>query len=182
VLSCSNAETEAIPPKPESGAEENFKIGVSTPVKDAAGIWTVKVSATTNVYRGSYPEDVFYGEISVSFPGISNVANIKQYTTDMPKGIKLIPLGAELSTKYGEGTSVKTTYPVLEAYKETWGSYDTREITFKILPEKKGTFTFYVKAQGLVSIENRLYPVYSPVAGTKDQQSEYVSVHTFTVD
>jgi hypothetical protein len=182
-LSCSNAETEPIPPKPESRAEESFKIGVSTPVKDTAGILTVIVSATTNVYRGSSPQEVVNGKISVSFPGISNVANIKQYTTDMDKGIKLIPPGEYLSTRYGEGIMVKTTYPVLEAREEVWDSRvfnnpETKQVTFKVLPEKKGTFTFYVKAQGTVRVENTPdVLVYSPVAGAKDEHFEYVFVY-----
>jgi len=54
-------------------------------------------------------------------------------------------------------------------------------ITFQVRPEHAGTFTFYVKAYGEVFAEGTLMTVHEPLSGTKDQQNEYVQVHSFQV-
>ena len=181
--SCRSEEPVSTPSPPVSGDLSDFVIEVEEPNNVRVLMWspvTVWVTNTTYVSPDSYKNVVVGATVGVSFPDISDVNNIQFVGTDLST-YELYAPGQKVNTSYGSGDEITAKYPVLEAHLERWKYYERKAINFKVLPEKVSTFNLYVKAHGWAQAENIAVMVIEPDSGTKDQQNEYVQVHSFQV-
>jgi hypothetical protein len=186
-LSCRSDEPELTPSPPTSEAEaaEDFRIEVIKPDSVTWSLSWVTVWIFCDLNDRYQDLEVNSATIAVSFPEISDVTNVMFYSSTMDSHSKYAP-GDEVSTDYGRGGQITAQYPILEGHKGTWiqGTQDgeRREtFTFRVRPENEGTFTFYVKVYGSVETESTSVLLYGPSSGTKDQQNEFVQVHSFQV-
>lgn len=179
--SCRSEEPESTPPPPTSEAGQNFFIEVTKPDDARQSEWAfIFIYVTCKIDWFAEVDEVQFGTIGISFPDLSDAKNISfwSYTLDQHR---IYAHGEGVYTKYGYGSEVRAAYPILEGYQTTWKRNVRQNITFQVRPEHAGTFTFYVKAYGSVWQEGALMTVHEPLSGEKDQQNEYVQVHSFQV-
>lgn len=183
---CSNVAEE---PKQKSApltseAGQNFLIEVVKPDDARQMDWALVVVWVTCTYQRShfgYDVDVIKGTtVSVSFPDLSDVKNVSFWSSTLENHHTYAP-GEKVYTDYGNGYQVEAQYPILEGDQRNMEYGDKEYIAFQVRPERSGKFTFYVKAYGYLWLETLYVTLCEPDDGTKDEQNEYVQVHSFQV-
>lgn len=179
--SCRSEEPESTPPPPTSEAGQNFFIEVTKPDDARQSEWAfIFVNATCKLDSFTTVDEVKSGTIGICFPYLSDVKDISlwSYTLDQ---YHIYAPGEKIASKYGTGSEITVPYPIVEAHQATWARDARQNITLQVRPEHAGTFTFFVKAYGYFYTGSFAVTAHEPLGGTKDEQEEYVQVHSFEV-
>ena len=174
-------EPESTPPPPTSEAGQNFLIEVTKPDDARQSEWAfIFVYATCKLDLFTNVDKVQSGTIGICFPYLSDVKDISLWSQTLDQYHIYAP-GEKIASKYGTGNEITVPYPIVEAHQATWARDARQNITLQVRPEHADTFTFFVKAYGYFSTGSFAVTAHEPLGGTKDEQEEYVQVHSFEV-
>lgn len=141
-----------------------------------------------------FPKSIFLGEkatITVIASNQGAPADWQTLQLSFPIGIvskdikigkcipecKIYPVGTRVGGAYGETQSIATRYPFIENLLKPSNGEKTIDMEITVEPQAVGQIQFYVKS--ISKSGTQFY--YFPDSGTRDQQSEFASVHTIDV-
>jgi hypothetical protein len=118
--------------------------------------------------------------ISVAFPNLTRIDGFVQVKeSDFNQRPVIVKKGDELGSAFLENkASIRSNYPLLEAYNRPWHLHDIHHILIQVKPYIVGRFVIFVKIIVLpYTNESSRYPH----EGIKDQQGEFVNVYSINV-
>jgi len=113
--------------------------------------------------------------VTVGFPQISNMDDIKIVSYDFLQSPKIFLQGRQIGSSYNSNnTPIEAKYPILEAYNRPSKTNHSSSMTIQIIPHQAGTFLIYTKT---VTMPHTSEQSHFPRQGILDQQNEFVQEH-----
>jgi hypothetical protein len=117
--------------------------------------------------------------ISVGFPNLTSIDNIKILKHNFTQTPMLITPGKLLSSQYSStGESVLAQYASIEAFSRPWEAGKTYSADIEAIPKTEGKFVVFIKS---VALPHTWEQAHYPQDGTVDQQKEFVGTYSVQV-
>jgi hypothetical protein len=117
--------------------------------------------------------------ISVGFPNLTSIDNIKILKHNFTQTPMLITPGKLLSSQYSStGESVLAQYASIEAFSRPWEAGKTYSADIEAIPKTEGKFVVFIKS---VALPHTWEQAHYPQDGILDQQKEFVGTYSVQV-
>ena len=134
---------------------------------------TISVTGTNN------GEDADMQIVSVGFPNLTSIDNIKILKHNFTQTPLLITPGELLSSQYSTTEeSVSAQYASIEAFSRPWEADKTYSADIEVIPKTEGKFVVFIKS---VALPHTWEQAHYPRDGTLDQQKEFVETYSVQV-
>jgi hypothetical protein len=135
---------------------------------------TISVTGTNN---GEDAADMQI--VSVGFPNLTSVDNIKMLKHNFTQTPMLITPGKLLGSQYSTTEeSVSAQYASIEAFSRPWEAGKTYSADIEAIPKTEGKFVVFIKS---VALPHTWEQAHYPQDGTLDQQKEFVETYSVQV-
>ncbi|HVD20660.1 MAG TPA: hypothetical protein VNB95_01805 [Nitrososphaera sp.] len=117
--------------------------------------------------------------VSVGFPNLTSIDNIKILKHNFTQTPMLITPGELLSSQYSTTEeSVSAQYASIEAFSRPWEAGKTYSADIEAIPKTEGKFVVFIKS---VALPHTWEQAHYPQDGTLDQQKEFVGTYSVQV-
>jgi hypothetical protein len=149
-------------------------VNLSAPTITLGQAFIISVTGTNN---GEDAADMQI--ISVGFPNLTSIDNIKILKHNFTQTPMLITPGKLLSSQYSStGESVLAQYTSIEAFSRPWEAGKTYSADIEAIPKTEGKFVVFIKS---VALPHTWEQAHYPQDGTVDQQKEFVGTYSIQV-
>jgi hypothetical protein len=149
-------------------------VNLSAPTITLGQAFIISVTGTNN---GEDAADMQI--ISVGFPNLTSIDNIKILKHNFTQTPMLITPGKLLSSQYSStGESVLAQYTSIEAFSRPWEAGKTYSADIEAIPKTEGKFVVFIKS---VALPHTWEQAHYPQDGTLDQQKEFVGTYSVQV-
>jgi hypothetical protein len=149
-------------------------VNLSAPTITLGQAFIISVTGTNN---GEDAADMQI--ISVGFPNLTSIDNIKILKHNFTQTPMLITPGKLLSSQYSStGESVLAQYASIEAFSRPWEAGKTYSADIEAIPKTEGKFVVFIKS---VALPHTWEQAHYPQDGTLDQQKEFVGTYSVQV-
>ena len=149
-------------------------VNLSAPTITLGQAFIISVTGTNN---GEDAADMQI--ISVGFPNLTSIDNIKILKHNFTQTPMLITPGKLLSSQYSStGESVLAQYASIEAFSRPWEAGKTYSADIEAIPKTEGKFVVFIKS---VALPHTWEQAHYPRNGTLDQQKEFVETYSVQV-
>ena len=149
-------------------------VSLSAPTVALGQALTISV---TGINNGEDPADMQI--VSVGFPNLTSVDNIKMLKHNFTQTPMLITPGKLLGSQYSTTeASVSAQYASIEAFSRPWEAGKTYSADIEVIPKTEGKFVVYIKS---VALPHTWEQAHYPPDGTLDQQKEFVETYSVQV-
>jgi hypothetical protein len=149
-------------------------VNLSAPTITLGQAFIISVTGTNN---GEDAADMQI--ISVGFPNLTSIDNIKILKHNFTQTPMLITPGKLLSSQYSStGESVLAQYASIEAFSRPWEAGKTYSADIEAIPKTEGKFVVFIKS---VALPHTWEQAHYPQDGILDQQKEFVGTYSVQV-
>jgi hypothetical protein len=149
-------------------------VNLSAPTITLGQAFIISVTGTNN---GEDAADMQI--ISVGFPNLTSIDNIKILKHNFTQTPMLITPGKLLSSQYSStGESVLAQYASIEAFSRPWEAGKTYSADIEAIPKTEGKFMVFIKS---VALPHTWEQAHYPQDGILDQQKEFVGTYSVQV-
>jgi hypothetical protein len=149
-------------------------VNLSAPTITLGQAFIISVTGTNN---GEDAADMQI--ISVGFPNLTSIDNIKILKHNFTQTPMLITPGKLLSSQYSStGESVLAQYTSIEAFSRPWEAGKTYSAAIEAIPKTEGKFVVFIKS---VALPHTWEQAHYPQDGILDQQKEFVGTYSVQV-
>jgi hypothetical protein len=149
-------------------------VNLSAPTITLGQAFIISVTGTNN---GEDAADMQI--ISVGFPNLTSIDNIKILKHNFTQTPMLITPGKLLSSQYSStGESVLAQYTSIEAFSRPWEAGKTYSADIEAIPKTEGKFVVFIKS---VALPHTWEQAHYPQDGILDQQKEFVGTYSVQV-
>ena len=149
-------------------------VNLSAPTITLGQAFIISVTGTNN---GEDAADMQI--ISVGFPNLTSIDNIKIMKHNFTQTPMLITPGKLLSSQYSStGESVLAQYASIEASSRPWEAGKTYSADIEAIPKTEGKFVVFIKS---VALPHTWEQAHYPQDGILDQQKEFVGTYSVQV-